>query len=123
MDERAISFRDVEGLGNGCPLYNLSPSLFIISVEILAETIRTKRVIKGIKIQNTEIKVSQYADDTTMILYGTEEALRASLSTIETLGTISGLRLNSNKTEALGIGSKRNCDLKLCPKKKFKWPR
>ena len=58
-----------------------------------------------------------------MILDGTEEALRASLSTIETFRNISGLRLNSEKTEALGIGSKRNCDLKLCPEKKFKWPR
>ena len=55
----------------------------------------------------------------TMILYGTEEALSASLSTIETFGNISGLRLNSEKTEALGIGSKSNCDLKLCPEKKF----
>ena len=33
---------------------------------------------------------------------------------------ISGLRLNSEKREALSIGSKRNCDLKLCPEKKFK---
>ena len=32
-----------------------------------------KRELKGIKIQNSEVKVSQHADDTTLILDGTEE--------------------------------------------------
>ena len=102
----------------GCPL---SPYFFILSVEILAEAIRNKKEIKGIKIHNTEVKVSQYADDTTLILDGTEESVRASLLLIEAFGNISGLRLNNEKTEALWIGSKRNCNLKLCPEKKFKW--
>ena len=70
-----------------------------------------------------EIKVSKCADDTTMILDRTEESLRASLSTMETFGNISGLKLNREKTEALWIGSKRNCDRRLCPEKTFKWPR
>ena len=102
----------------GCPL---SPYLFILSVEILAEAIRNKKEIKGIKIHNTEVKVSQYADDTTLILDGTEESVRASLLLIEAFGNISGLRLNNEKTELLWIGSKRNCNLKLCPEKNFKW--
>ena len=106
------------GVRQGCPL---SPYLFILSVEILAEAIRNKKEIKGIKIYNTEVKVSQYADDTTLILDGTEESVRASLLLIEAFGNISGLRLNNEKTEALWIGSKRNCNLKLCPEKKFKW--
>ena len=114
-----INFFDLSrGVRQGCPL---SPYLFILSVEILAEAIRNKREIKGIKIQNTEVKVRQYADDTTLILDGTEESVRASLLLIEAFGNISGLRLNNEKTEALWIGSKRNCDLKLCQEKKFKW--
>ena len=102
------------GVRQGCPL---SPYLFILSVEILAEAIRNKKEIKGIKIYNTEVKVSQYADDTTLILDGTEESVRASLLLIEAFGNISGLRLNNEKTEALWIGSKRNCNLKLCQAK------
>ena len=90
-------------------------------MEILAEAIRNKKEIKGIKIHNTEVKVSQYADDTTLILDGTEESVRASLLLIEAFGNISGLRLNNEKTEALWIGSKRNCNLKLSPEKNFKW--
>ena len=102
------------GVRQGCPL---SPYLFILSVEILAEAIRNEKEKKGIKIYNTEVKVSQYADDTTLILDGTEESARASLLLIEAFGNISGLRLNNEKTEALWIGSKRNCNLKLGPEK------
>ena len=95
-----------QGVRQGCPL---SPYLFILSVEILAEAIRNKREITGIKIQDTEFKLSQYADDTTLILDGSEESFKASLTLIEAFGKMSGLKLNDRKTEALWIGSKTNC--------------
>ena len=44
------------------------------------------------------------------------------LKVLESFGDASSLRLNSSKTEALWIGSKANCDLKLSPEKHFKWP-
>jgi len=44
------------------------------------------------------------------------------LKVLVSFGHASSLRLNSSKTEALWIGSKANCDLKLCPEKHFKWP-
>ena len=90
------------GVRQGCPL---SPYLFILSAEILAKAIRSNKNIKGISVNNSEIKISQYADDTTFILNGTSESLSATLQTIETFGSMSGLRLNSKKTEALWIGS------------------
>ena len=95
----------------------MSPYLFILSVEILAEAIRNKRDITGIKIQDTEFKLSQYADDTTLILDGSEESLKASLTLIEAFGKMSGLKLN----EALWIGSKTNCKQKFCLGKNFQW--
>ena len=52
-----------------------------------------------------------------LILDGTEESVRASLLLIEAFGNISSLRLNNKKTEVLWLGSKRNCNLKLCPQK------
>ena len=52
------------GVRQGCPLL---PYLFILSAEITAEAIRNRRDIRGIKIQDTEFKLSQYADDTTLI--------------------------------------------------------
>ena len=82
-----------------------------------------KNKIKGIEINGNEFKLSQYADDTTLILDGSKESCLESLVLIETFGNVSGLRLNIKKTEALWIGSKKDCDLKLLPEKDFKWPK
>ena len=68
-----------------------------------------------------EIKLSQYADYTTLILDGSQETLEASLDVIEKFSKISGLRLNNKKTEALWIGSKARSSERLCPEKDFKW--
>jgi len=43
------------------------------------------------------------------------------LKIIYHFGNISGLRLNSKKTEALWISAREEWDLKLCPEKGFKW--
>ena len=68
-----------------------------------------------------EIKLSQYADDTTLILDGTKSALESSLDVIGKFSKISGLKLNNKKTEALWIGSKARSPEVLCPEKGFKW--
>ena len=39
--------------------------------------------IKGIFIQNTEYKLTQFADDTTIIMDGTQQTLQATLHTLE----------------------------------------
>ena len=108
------------GVRQGCPL---SPYLFILSVEVLANAIREKKEIRGITVKDKEIKLSQYADDTTLILDGSEESLLESLKIIEHFGNIFGLRLYDKKTEALWIGARVNWDFKLCPEKNFKWPK
>ena len=56
-------------------------------------------------VKDTEIKLSQYADDTTLILDGSEKSLSEALRILESFEKVSGLRLNSKKTEALWIGS------------------
>ena len=79
--------------------------MFVLSAEILATKIRENKSIKGIFINNKEIKLSQYADDTTLILDGTKESLIASLKTLDDFYEISGLKLNDKKTEAFWIGA------------------
>ena len=93
------------GVRQGCPL---SPYIFIICVERLAEKIRQNKTIKGISVQGEEIKISQFADD-------------AALQDLEQFGSISGLRLNNKKTEVLWIASKTGCNEVFCPEKNLKW--
>ena len=110
-------FQPQRGVRQGCPL---SPYLFILAAEMLAKTIRSNRRIKGIYVDKNEVKISQYADDTTLILDGSRESLVAALQTLEDFSKISGLRLNDSKTEALWIGSKTGQEKNLFTRKGLK---
>ena len=77
--------------------------------------------IKGISINGNEIKISQYADDTTLILNGFEKSFTAALHDLELFSTISGLKLNNKKTEVLWIGSCTGREDRLSPEKNLKW--
>ena len=70
-----------------------------------------------------EIKLSQYADDTTLILDGSRESLLSSLAMLDDFSKVSGLRLNDKKTEALWIGASIGNDKILVPGKELKWPK
>ena len=74
-------------------------------------------------MNKTEIKISQYADDTTLILDGSKPSFSAALETLKNFGTISGLRLNNRKTEALWIGSYKGKEEILSSGKNFNWPK
>ena len=89
---------------------------------MLANAIRANPNIKGIIVKNTEIKICQYADDTTLTLDGSEKSFQEALSMLETFGNVSGLRLNYKKTEAFWIGSMSNSKVVLFPEKNLKWP-
>ena len=56
--------------------------------------IRSNPNIKGIIVKNTEIKLCQHADDTTLTLDGSKKSFQEALSMLETFGHVSGLRLN-----------------------------
>ena len=68
-----------------------------------------------------EYKVLQYADDTTIILDGTESSLRATLKLLDVFYDISGLKINIDKTSAFWIGSKKGSDVVLCKEYKMSW--
>ncbi len=67
-----------KGVRQGCPL---SAYLFILSIEVLANKIRNNNEIKGIIIDNREIKISLLADDMTLFL----QDLKSVENTIKTL--------------------------------------
>ena len=93
------------GVRQGCPL---SPFLFTLSVELLALKTRQEPNCKSIRLPNLqEAKISQFADDTTLISKDTN-SLKFSLQIIGSFGSISGLRLNKKKTKAMWIGSSKH---------------
>ena len=59
---------------------------------MLAITIRKDNEVKGITVGSTECKLSQYADDTTLILDGTQKSLERSLVILEKFGEASAYK-------------------------------
>ena len=103
------------GVRQGDPL---SPYLFVVVVETLAMAIRQNTAIKGITIGKEETKLLQYADDTTAVLSDMDSA-RALFTLLDVFKELSGLRINSSKTEGMWIGSSRSNKLKPFG---IKWP-
>ena len=73
----------------------MSPYRFILAIEIMAESFRKYRKIKGIVINGTEIELINHADDTTLVLDGSEESLEEFPGLLDCFGKKSGLSLNS----------------------------
>ena len=86
----------------GCPL---SPFLFVIAAEVMAINIRRNINIPGIWIGNIEIKLSQFADDTTCLI-STEDGIVVLFEFLHQ--GISGLKVNKNKTEILKLSDPLN---------------
>ena len=108
------------GVRQGCPL---SPYLFILCAEVLANAVRKDENIRGINIGNVECKLSQYADDTTMILDGSELSLSRTLLLLDNFAISSGLKINYEKTEALWMGSYKDRDFSIPSSKPITWAR
>ena len=106
------------GVRQGCPL---SPYLFILCAEILGSAVRKDNEVRGITILGTECKLSQYADDTTMILDGSQSSFSRTLYLLDSFASISGLKVNYDKTEALWIGSSKNSNSILPSNKPITW--
>ena len=113
-------FKLERGVRQGCPL---SPYLFILGAEVLADAIRKHNNIKGILVDGQEIKISLYADDTTLILDGSRASFQNSLQILAFFRAISGLQLNYKKTEVLWIGANAGSEEKLCPEHDLRWMR
>ena len=95
--------------------------MFLLGAEILSIIIFKNPDIVGIIIGENEFKLVQFADDTTLILDGTLHSLQSALNTLEIFGTLSGLRMNKDKTKLIWIGHKKFVKEKLNVSESLKW--
>ena len=97
-------FRIERGCRQGDPI---SPYLFILCAEILSIMIKEEKTIQGIQFGNVEHKISQFADDTELLNNGDKISFEKTIDILDHFGKISGLYMNSGKTQAIWLGSKK----------------
>ena len=112
-------FKLYRGCRQGDPC---SPYIFLICAEILSLLIRNNDKIKGIKITDEfTALLSQFADDTSLFLDGSETSFTESIKTLTFFSSFSGLGMNFDKTQVVWIGATKNSDIRFLPTFDFKW--
>ena len=115
-------FSEFFQIGRGCRQGDpLSPYLFILCAEILAIKIRGNKNIGGINVTRIEHKLSQFADDTSIILDGSEKSLNEALLELDWYAKLSGLNINFTKTQVVWIGSKKYSNDTLGQHRNLSW--
>ena len=88
----------------GCRL--IADHLLTISAQILFLLVENNKCI-GIKIGRPNYKITQFDDDTNLILDGISVSLLAALNTLEIYGSYSGLKINTDKINTGKKGSQQ----------------
>ena len=89
-----------QGLRQGCPL---SALLYLLIAEILNHVINSDPLIKGIVVDDIEIKLSQYADDNSCFLIG-DKSIFALFKLLQKYEKATAQKINISKTQALWLG-------------------
>ena len=111
-------FEVQRGTRQGDPL---SPYLFLICAEILSIMVRQNDTIRGLKIADEELLLSQYADDTAFFLDGSRESFCTCMKLLQKFAKMSGLRMNYDKSIAVWIGPLRDSRVRFMPELNFIW--
>ena len=109
-------------LSRGCRQGDpVSPYIFVLCAELLSHVTRENSDIKGIEVHNKVIKLSLYADDTTIFLKADKESLSGVMRVLEWFKKISGLGINKEKTKVIKIGPLRDRSITWEGKYGLKW--
>lgn len=93
-----------KGIRQGCPL---SPSLYVLVIEIFAIALRTNPNIVGFKVGGERIVSLHYADDATIIITQ-NRCFKEVIKEIQDYELASGAKVNYGKTQGLWLGKWKN---------------
>jgi hypothetical protein len=103
VNGRYSSWFDVQrGTRQGDPI---SPYIFLLCAEILSVMIHENKDIRGIRVLDEEVLISQYADDTTFFLDGSRQSFVECIQVLKLYALFSGLKVNFDKSTVVWIGS------------------
>lgn len=86
------------GTCQGCPL---SPLLFILTLEVLNNSIRENIEIKGLKIRGQEYKILGFAGDLAIILEDPITSYEPLKQELDQYSQVTGMKVNLNKTKII----------------------
>lgn len=95
---RSTIFVVQRGTRQGCPL---SPLLFAVAIEPLAEAIRRDPFMAGLDVGEKSHKISLYADDVLLFMLNPSVSVPCLIQIIERFAAFSGYKVNFSKSEAM----------------------
>lgn len=99
---RSTNFVVQRGSRQGCPL---SPLLFAVAIEPLAEAIRRDPLMAGLDMGEKSHKISLYADDVLLFMLNPSISVPRLIQIIDRYAAFSGYKVNFSKSEAMPLGN------------------
>ena len=112
-------FEVLTGVRQGDPL---SPTIFVLSMQCLANFLKQDALYKGVVTDQETLKFTMFADDVLLFLSDTNDQFSRILDALLEFSNHSNCKINLSKCQAFHIGSNRNWVNKSSIDKGLKWP-
>ena len=98
-------FKVSTGVRQGDPL---SPTIFVLSMQCLANVLKQDTIYKGVVIDQETLKFTMFADDILLFQSGTNDQFSRIFDVLLEFSNHSNCKINLSKCQAFHIGSNRN---------------
>lgn len=111
-------FPITRSIQQGSPISSL---LFLVTGQLLNSMLKSNDKIQGVKIDDQEYLISQFADDTDLYLMFDQETFNQVVEVFNKLENNIGLKVNYDKTSIYRMGSLENTNAQLYTMRVFQW--